>query len=264
MHAQISVHTSLAFPSTISLLFLFTPAAFSGVHVFTTRSTCITMDDREQAIAAAKQRVHMSHLRPCSCSASSQMAAFRLRHSPTNATFTAPQPKLHARSHSRNNSVTSFPISTLNAPAPADDVQETPGPVPTSPSLPSRPNSHHRRRSSVSTRRESAEMMGVTPPPENTSDLPGDQSDFRHLTLWKLEGKSCSDNAFIGGFTKVEIPELNTAETDAIEAVQCMFFVLVSCFYSRAHSQRLNANRHSRLLAWATHLRENEIHSASS
>lgn len=74
---------------------------------------------------------------------------------------------------------------------------------------PSKRNSHHRRRSSVSTRIESAEMMGVSIPdlPPSTSEDNinlGEKDSIRRRALWALEGKA--DVAF----SKVEIPELST------------------------------------------------------
>ena len=73
----------------------------------------------------------------------------------------------------------------------------------------SKRNSHHRRRSSVSTRHESAEMMGVSVPdlpPSNSDDNVnfGEKDSVRRRALWALEGKA--DMAF----SKVEIPELST------------------------------------------------------
>lgn len=71
-----------------------------------------------------------------------------------------------------------------------------------------RPNSHHRRLSSVSTRRESAELMGVTVPdlPPSSSDDNvnfGDKDSIRRRALWALEGKGEV------AFSKVELPELD-------------------------------------------------------
>lgn len=71
----------------------------------------------------------------------------------------------------------------------------------------SRPNSHHRRRSSVSTRRESADLMGVTVPDLSSAKLEdninlGDKDSIRRRALLALEGKT--DLAFAA----VEIPDL--------------------------------------------------------
>jgi hypothetical protein len=72
-------------------------------------------------------------------------------------------------------------------------------------------------------------MMGVAPPPELRPDAVGDQSELRRLALWTLEGKGRSDDAFIGSFTKVEIPELNAldiaAGSDATQGESCFFCV---------------------------------------
>src|SRR5215471_720590 len=92
---------------------------------------------------------------------------------------------------------------------------DTPSPTSLHVSLPlppkKRPNSHHRRSSSVSTRRESAEMMGVSLPdlPASTSEDNinfGEKDSIRRRALLALEGKH--DDAF----TKVEIPELSTPD----------------------------------------------------
>ncbi|THH01738.1 hypothetical protein EW026_g989 [Hermanssonia centrifuga] len=75
-------------------------------------------------------------------------------------------------------------------------------------------NSHHRRRSSVSTRRESAEIMGVSLPTIAASVVDdninlGDKDSIRRRALWTLEGRTD-----VGAFSKVEIPELNTPEIE--------------------------------------------------
>lgn len=57
-------------------------------------------------------------------------------------------------------------------------------------------------------------MMGVAPPPEIASEIADDPTELRRLALWALEGKNGSNNAFIGSFTKVEIPELNTPDAE--------------------------------------------------
>jgi len=55
-------------------------------------------------------------------------------------------------------------------------------------------------------------MMGISLPSESESDATSDQSEVRRLALWALEGKNHSDNPFIGGFTRVEIPKLSNLE----------------------------------------------------
>ncbi|EGO01560.1 hypothetical protein SERLA73DRAFT_166106, partial [Serpula lacrymans var. lacrymans S7.3] len=121
----------------------------------------------------------------------------------------------HGRSRSRNNSISSISsMSALSISTSTNSVVSTNDMLSNTPSFQNghskRPSSHHRRRSSVSTRRESAEMMGVSLP-----DLPvskedninfGDKDSIRRRALWALEGKP--DLAF----SKVEIPELSTPD----------------------------------------------------
>ncbi|KAH7930270.1 hypothetical protein BV22DRAFT_1125008 [Leucogyrophana mollusca] len=118
----------------------------------------------------------------------------------------------HGRSRSRNTSITSLSSLSLSASVPSlpssNDFSSN-AVLSNGPSK--RPNSHHRRRSSVSTRRESAELMGVSIP-----DLPaahsddnvnfGDKDSIRRRALWALEGKP--DLAF----SKVEIPDMSTPD----------------------------------------------------
>ncbi|KAF8556247.1 hypothetical protein OG21DRAFT_1483173 [Imleria badia] len=98
----------------------------------------------------------------------------------------------HGRSRSRNNSISSATESNA--------------------SLSARPVSHHHRRSSVSTRRESAELMGVSlpelPPAHSDDNINlGDKDSIRRRALWALEGKP--DLAF----SKVEIPDIPSSDT---------------------------------------------------
>ncbi|KAG5644924.1 hypothetical protein DXG03_007389 [Asterophora parasitica] len=113
----------------------------------------------------------------------------------------------HARSHSRNasvsSSVSSLPFSVSKS---TNSVDMT---TPVNLAPPSKRNSHHRRRSSVSTRIESAELMGVSIPdlPPSTSEDNinlGEKDSIRRRALWALEGKPDMS------FSKVEIPELST------------------------------------------------------
>ncbi|KAI6122819.1 hypothetical protein EDD17DRAFT_1473555 [Pisolithus thermaeus] len=118
----------------------------------------------------------------------------------------------HGRSHSRNNSTSSvsLPISTPAPPVPAFDFSSNTHVQ--SNVLSSKRGSHHKRRSSVSTRRESAELMGVSLP-----DLPtvhsddnvnlGDRDSVRRRALLALEGKP--DLAF----SKVEIPDISSPDS---------------------------------------------------
>ncbi|GJJ07699.1 hypothetical protein Clacol_001904 [Clathrus columnatus] len=108
------------------------------------------------------------------------------------------------------------PTLTSNIEPTYDTSQITPSPLPLAPPPRSRPGSHHKRRSSVSTRRESAELMGISLPPEcpiSTGAVPDSDTiiDGRRMALWALEGKGTTSRRpdFIGGYTKVEIPELN-------------------------------------------------------
>lgn len=118
----------------------------------------------------------------------------------------------HGRSHSRNNSISSIsspPVSTSTLPVSTFDFSSN-TPVPSN-VPPSKRGSHHKRRSSVSTRRESAELMGVSVP-----DLPvvhsddninlGDRDSVRRRALLALEGKP--DLAF----SKVEIPDISSPD----------------------------------------------------
>ena len=125
----------------------------------------------------------------------------------------------HRRSRSRNSSISS--LSTLSISAPTS----TSAPSLTSPELfintstnvssngllSKRPTSHHRRRSSVSTRCESAELMGVSlpdlPPSHSEDNINlGDRDSIRRRALWALEGKP--DLAF----SKVEIPDITSPD----------------------------------------------------
>ncbi|KAF5393793.1 hypothetical protein D9757_000382 [Collybiopsis confluens] len=113
----------------------------------------------------------------------------------------------HSRSHSRNASISSaasLPVISSNEPS-----------LPTTNSMPalsSKRNSHHRRRSSVSTRHESAEIMGVSLPDFSAPsvDESSNEKDFiRRRALWALEGKQ--DDA---SYSKVEIPELSSPDIE--------------------------------------------------
>jgi hypothetical protein len=85
----------------------------------------------------------------------------------------------------------------------------------------SRPSSHHRRQSSVSTRRESAEMMGI---PSNISESSAsddvDTDTLRRRALWALEGRSSltspTSTSFLSLSGSVEIPDLSSSESDSL------------------------------------------------
>ncbi|KAJ7590758.1 hypothetical protein C8J56DRAFT_1024565 [Mycena floridula] len=111
----------------------------------------------------------------------------------------------HSRSHSRNASISlSFSSSTTRS----TNSCEMTIPLPLTAPLPSKRNSHHRRRSSVSTRHESAEIMGVSVPDNTQEDAAGEKDFIRRRALWALEGKPDAS------YSKVEIPELSTPEME--------------------------------------------------
>ncbi|KAH8984608.1 hypothetical protein EDB92DRAFT_1950669 [Lactarius akahatsu] len=119
----------------------------------------------------------------------------------------------HSRSHSRNLSISfssSFHDISLSSSNSISSLSHPPAPTLST----TKRNSHHRRRSSVSTRRESAEVMGVTLPALSTSNSEdnvtlGDKDSIRRRALWALEGKPSPD-----GFSPVEIPELGSPEIE--------------------------------------------------
>ncbi|KAI0637689.1 hypothetical protein C8Q77DRAFT_1153414 [Trametes polyzona] len=145
-----------------------------------------------------------------------RMSSFRLGKpvSPADSTM-ASKPIRHSRSHSRNSSVSTpmpfVPPAPSHSPLPSLS-SDSPPQSPTRNSLGgTKRNSHHRRRSSVSTRRESADMMGVSLPtlPQSSSEDNinlGDKDSVRRRALWALEGKPA-----VGNFS-VEIPELDASE----------------------------------------------------
>lgn len=115
----------------------------------------------------------------------------------------------HSRSHSRNasiSSVASLPLTTSKSTNSYDFSS-----LPTTNSMPAltfKRNSHHRRLSSVSTRHESAEIMGVDLP-VSAEQTASEKDSIRRRALWALEGKQ--DDA---SYSKVEIPELSTPEME--------------------------------------------------
>lgn len=157
-------------------------------------------------------------------------------------------PVFHARSHSRkDSSISSIPsVSSLPYISPVSSVDSPP----TSPNgnASSKRNSHHRRRSSVSTRHESAELMGVSLPtmPSSVSDDNinlGDKDSVRRRALWALEGKTD-----VGSFSKVEIPELGGELKKSFDFRMFLlnfynrWFVLM-CYYNSSQ-QTLISSRH--------------------
>ena len=111
----------------------------------------------------------------------------------------------------------SFPPSDATPPFRAD-----PTAIP-----PPKRNSHHRHRSSLSTRHESAELMGVTlpdlPPSASVDNINlGEKDSIRRRALLALEGKPDVS------YNKVEIPELSTP---IIEKMMFDFCKLAYYFY---------------------------------
>lgn len=110
----------------------------------------------------------------------------------------APSAHKKRRSHSRGNSITNF-----------DQILTHPS----SSSIPSPPlsrSSSHRRRSSVSTRRESAELMGASLPEDGLNTIDGTKVDMHLRALFALEGRSSNSTSPLAqtfGFTKVELPD---------------------------------------------------------
>ncbi|KAJ3777442.1 hypothetical protein FB446DRAFT_634096 [Lentinula raphanica] len=130
---------------------------------------------------------------------------------PLPASMSLKQQHRHSRSHSRNASISS--VASLPLTASKSMNSYDPSPLPTTNSMPvlsSKRNSHHRRRSSVSTRHESAEIMGFPDLPASSSeDSVTEKDSVRRRALWALEGKH--DDA---SYSKVEIPELSTDENE--------------------------------------------------
>ena len=85
-----------------------------------------------------------------------------------------------------------------------DDIIKPTSMIP-SPPL-SRPSSHHRRQSSLSSRHASAEIMGIVLPDDDKSSVP-DHS--RLFALLALEGQNPSPITSSFGFSKVELPDLS-------------------------------------------------------
>lgn len=151
---------------------------------------------REETVVAAKNKVRCrSDSDPPLCSSVPlQLSNFR-----TNQLSGQPSSHSKRRSHSRGTSIASI-----------DDIFGQPSSSIPSPPR-SRPSSHHRRVSSVSTRRESAEVMGISLPEDGNND--GSKADMHLRALFALEGKASSPLSTSFGFTKVELPDFN-AETE--------------------------------------------------
>lgn len=163
----------------------------------------------------------------------------------SNANHSRSHSRSHSRCHSRNLSITSsFSAGNLNQPSvsTSDNTLTTftfPGTTNFPPSITSKRNSHHRRHSSVSTRTESAELMGVSLPklPSSNSDNNvnlGDRDSIRRRALLALEGKPDTS------FSKVEIPEIGTPDLEKPSFDFCMCLPLPE--YSRMIQPFVNSS----------------------
>ncbi|KAJ3925961.1 MAG: hypothetical protein NXY57DRAFT_906394 [Lentinula lateritia] len=130
---------------------------------------------------------------------------------PLPASMTLHHQHKHSRSHSRNGSISSVASLPLTASKSTNSYDFAVLPTTNSmPVLSSKRNSHHRRRSSVSTRHESADIMGLPDLPASSSDDNiKDKDSVRRRALWALEGKQND-----ASFSKVEIPELSSPEVE--------------------------------------------------
>ncbi|KAI0288234.1 hypothetical protein BC826DRAFT_1039345 [Russula brevipes] len=146
--------------------------------------------------------------------------SFKLGGAPLAVSSSQSRRHSHSRSHSRNISVSISPSPSLSFSTSSHDLSLSSSSISslsqlgTAPSTAAKRGSHHRRCSSVSTRRESAEVMGVPLPTLSASNSEdnmslGDRDSVRRRALWALEGKPTPD-----GFSPVEIPELGTPEIE--------------------------------------------------
>lgn len=120
------------------------------------------------------------------------------------------------RKHSQIETVTNTPEGPFNFNSVKSTTHSGSSVAPSS-----RPSSHHRRRSSVSTRRESAEIMGVSP--ATLAELPtsddSDTNNLRRRALWALEGRrEDGSQVNVGVYNKVEIPELLSRMERVVES----------------------------------------------
>ena len=183
-----------------------------------------TMDNNDAAerMKVSPVRFHIPYVRLSSFFpiTLSQFESFKLGGPASTTTTTILKPThRHVRSRSRNLSVSSsfsLPARPTDVPPVSSTSSGQPGaPANLSPVPSSKRNSHHRRRSSVSTRHESADLMGVSVAnlPLSVSDDNinlGDKDSVRRRALWALEGKSD-----LNAFSKVEIPDIGTPELSA-------------------------------------------------
>jgi hypothetical protein len=209
---------------------------------------------RDDELLADKKRV--THSFPPSTTPlthAPQFESFKLGGAPPALLSQSSRRHSHSRSHSRNVSVSisvspslsfssSFHDISLSSSSNSISSLSQPGPT-------AKRNSHHRRRSSVSTRRESAEVMGVALPTLSTSNSEdnmnlGDKDSIRRRALWALEGKPSPD-----GFSPVEIPELSTPEIERRMSELRMFIsvLFVSQLTPRYSEQAIVSSLHGQL-----------------
>lgn len=201
---------------------------------------------------AAKRRVRCHVLPRPDADHPLQFESFTFRRTDSGIVSPLPSPsvqgKFHARSHSRNTSVSSVSLSnsasstfpsTFESSSSDPDLRSSSG-------AHTRPSSHHRRRSSVSTRHESAELMGVALPdlPASSSDKNmslGDRDSIRWRALLALEGKDDSSL----GTPVVEIPQIDeaTAHT-AFDFREFVFSCLLDFLSSRVASYEITQRSH--------------------
>lgn len=160
---------------------------------------------------------------------SAQLNAFRLR--PKQAQSPASSPM--TLNFSFPSIVTSPSNSSLSSTSSASSLSSTKlssgcsGSSEGSAPSKSRPASHHRRKSSVSTRRESSEIMGI-PCPDEVEDK-GTLDEVRKRALLSLEGRNVAP-----GFAKVEIPDWVSP------TVENRAFDWEACEYHTTHCQSLS------------------------
>ena len=151
-----------------------------------------------------------------------QFESFKLGKAPPAGSSSQFKRHSHSRSHSRNVSISISPSPSLPFSLPSHDVSfsssscsiSSLSQLSSAPATAAKRGSHHRRCSSLSTRRDSAEVMGVSLPALSASSSEdninlGDKDSIRRRALWALEGRPSPD-----GFSPVEIPELSTPEIE--------------------------------------------------
>ena len=174
-----------------------------------------------------------------------QFESFKLGKAPPAGSSSQFKRHSHSRSHSRNVSISISPSPSLPFSLPSHDVSlsssscsiSSLSQLSSAPATAAKRGSHHRRCSSLSTRRDSAEVMGVSLPALSTSSSEdninlGDKDSIRRRALWALEGKPSPD-----GFSPVEIPELGTPEIERrISELRMDIFLCFPCFYFTHYS----------------------------